>query len=379
MKILHTADWHIGKIIYGEYMLDDQRYILSQLLNYLKEESVDALVISGDLFDRAVPPAEAINLLNETLSKIVLEFRIPTIIISGNHDSAERLEFLNGILSGMDLHIEGVLKDEVKKVTYTDEYGLVNFFLLPYVDFFKARDLFGMNFKNKTEVISKFIEKMSIDENERNVLVAHEYVLGGEESESERVLSIGGSEYIEPSIFEVFDYVALGHLHRPQNILSQKICYPGSLLKYSFSESYHEKGMNIVDFKEKGNINIQKLRFKVKRDMRVIKGFFKEVMEKEQTDDYLHVILEDENIVVEGMNKLKSRFPNVLSLEYPNSKTNKNIKSLEKDIQKISPIELFEIFFKEVKGRELNLDEKEIVKSVFEVVISERSDEVWNQ
>ncbi|HHV00781.1 MAG TPA: exonuclease SbcCD subunit D [Defluviitoga tunisiensis] len=376
MKILHTADWHIGKIIYGEYMLDDQRYILSQLLNYLKEESVDALVISGDLFDRAVPPAEAINLLNETLSKIVLEFRIPTIIISGNHDSAERLEFLNGILSGMDLHIEGVLKDEVKKVTYTDEYGLVNFFLLPYVDFFKARDLFGMNFKNKTEVISKFIEKMSIDENERNVLVAHEYVLGGEESESERVLSIGGSEYIEPSIFEVFDYVALGHLHRPQNILSQKICYPGSLLKYSFSESYHEKGMNIVDFKEKGNINIQKLRFKVKRDMRVIKGFFKEVMEKEQTDDYLHVILEDENIVVEGMNKLKSRFPNVLSLEYPNSKTNKNIKSLEKDIQKISPIELFEIFFKEVKGRELNLDEKEIVKSVFEVVISERSDEV---
>ncbi|MFA6882077.1 MAG: exonuclease SbcCD subunit D [Aminobacterium sp.] len=376
MKILHTADWHIGKIIYGEYMLDDQRYILSQLLNYLKEESVDALVISGDLFDRAVPPAEAINLLNETLSKIVLEFRIPTIIISGNHDSAERLEFLNGILSGMDLHIEGVLKDEVKKVTYTDEYGLANFFLLPYVDFFKARDLFGMNFKNKTEVISKFIEKMSIDENERNVLVAHEYVLGGEESESERVLSIGGSEYIEPSIFEVFDYVALGHLHRPQNILSQKICYPGSLLKYSFSESYHEKGMNIVDFKEKGNINIQKLRFKVKRDMRVIKGFFKEVMEKEQTDDYLHVILEDENIVVEGMNKLKSRFPNVLSLEYPNSKTNKNIKSLEKDIQKISPIELFEIFFKEVKGRELNLDEKEIVKSVFEVVISERSDEV---
>ncbi|HOP25188.1 MAG TPA: exonuclease SbcCD subunit D [Defluviitoga sp.] len=376
MKILHTADWHIGKIIYGEYMLDDQRYILSQLLNYLKEESVDALVISGDLFDRAVPPAEAINLLNETLSKIVLEFRIPTIIISGNHDSAERLEFLNGILSGMDLHIEGVLKDEVKKVTYTDEYGLVNFFLLPYVDFFKARDLFGMNFKNKTEVISKFIEKMSIDENERNILVAHEYVLGGEESESERVLSIGGSEYIEPSIFEVFDYVALGHLHRPQNILSQKICYPGSLLKYSFSESYHEKGMNIVDFKEKGNINIQKLRFKVKRDMRVIKGFFKEVMEKEQTDDYLHVILEDENIVVEGMNKLKSRFPNVLSLEYPNSKTNKNIKSLEKDIQKISPIELFEIFFKEVKGRELNLDEKEIVKSVFEVVISERSDEV---
>ena len=306
----------------------------------------------------------------------MLEFRIPTIIISGNHDSAERLEFLNGILSGMDLHIEGVLKDEVKKVTYTDEYGLVNFFLLPYVDFFKARDLFGMNFKNKTEVISKFIEKMSIDENERNVLVAHEYVLGGEESESERVLSIGGSEYIEPSIFEVFDYVALGHLHRPQNILSQKICYPGSLLKYSFSESYHEKGMNIVDFKEKGNINIQKLRFKVKRDMRVIKGFFKEVMEKEQTDDYLHVILEDENIVVEGMNKLKSRFPNVLSLEYPNSKTNKNIKSLEKDIQKISPIELFEIFFKEVKGRELNLDEKEIVKSVFEVVISERSDEV---
>jgi len=137
MKIIHTADWHIGKIIYGEYMLDDQRYILTQFLNYLKEEPVDALVISGDVYDRAVSPAEAINLLNETLSKIVLELKIPTIIISGNHDSAERLEFLNGILSGMNLHIEGVLKNEVKKVTFNDEYGPINFYLLPYVDFLK--------------------------------------------------------------------------------------------------------------------------------------------------------------------------------------------------------------------------------------------------
>ena len=375
MKIIHTADWHIGKIIYGEYMLDDQRYILTQFLNFLKEEPVDALVISGDVYDRAVSPAEAINLLNETLSKIVLELKIPTIIISGNHDSAERLEFLNGILSGMNLHIEGVLKNEVKKVTFNDEYGPINFYLLPYVDFLKARNLFSMNFQNKTEVILKYIENMNIDEKERNVLVAHEYVAGGEESESERMLSIGGSEYIEPSIFEIFDYVALGHLHRPQSIVEHKICYPGSLLKYSFSEISHEKGMNLVDLKEKGNVNIQKVSFKVKRDMRVIKGFFKEVMEKEPTSDYLHVILEDENVVVDGMNKLRSRFPNVLSLEYPNSKTNTNVKSLERDLKKTSPDELFEIFFKEVKGRDLNPEEKKIVKNVFETVIKEGSDE----
>jgi exonuclease SbcD len=374
MKIIHTADWHLGKIIYSNYMTEDQKYILNKFINYLQQNKPNVLIIAGDLYDRAVPPSEAVNLLNKTLSKIVLEMKIPTLIISGNHDSSERLEFLNGILSGMNLHIEGTLKKEVKKVTFSDNYGPVNFYLLPYVEFQKAKDIFEINFENKTQALKHYIDNLDLNEKERNILISHEYILGGEESESERPLSIGGSEFVDYSVFEIFDYVALGHLHRPQKFKNEKINYSGSLLKYSFSESNHKKGMNLVEIKEKGNIDIQKIPFETERDMKVMKGMFDEIMKKESTDDYLHIVLENEKPVYDAINKLRSKFPNVLSLDFPNLKTNDDIKTSDKNIKDISPVELFESFYEEVKQTQIKKEEKEIVENIFNDILTKRSD-----
>jgi exonuclease SbcD len=374
MKIIHTADWHLGKIIYSNYMTEDQKYILNNFITYLKQNKPDVLIIAGDLYDRAVPPSEAVNLLNKTLSKIVLEMKIPTLIISGNHDSSERLEFLNGILSGMDLHIEGTLKKEIKKVTFNDSFGPVNFYLLPYVEFQKARDIFEIDFENKTQALKYYIDNMNINEKERNILISHEYIMGGEESESERPLSIGGSEFVDYSVFEIFDYVALGHLHRPQKFKNEKINYSGSLLKYSFSESNNKKGMNLVKIKEKGNIDVQKISFETERDMRVMKGLFDEIMKEESTDDYLQIILENEKPVYDAINKLRSKFPNVLSLDFPNLKTNDDIKTSDKNIKDISPVELFESFYEEVKQSQIKKEEKEIVEDIFNEILTKRSD-----
>jgi exonuclease SbcD len=374
MKIIHTADWHLGKIIYSNYMTEDQKYILNNFITYLKQNKPDVLIIAGDLYDRAVPPSEAVNLLNKTLSKIVLEMKIPTLIISGNHDSSERLEFLNGILSGMNLHIEGTLKKEVKKVTFSDNYGPVNFYLLPYVEFQKAKDIFEINFENKTQALKHYIDNLDLNEKERNILISHEYIMGGEESESERPLSIGGSEFVDYSVFEKFDYVALGHLHRPQKFKNEKINYSGSLLKYSFSESNNKKGMNLVKIKEKGNIDVQKISFETERDMRVMKGLFDEIMKEESTDDYLQIILENEKPVYDAINKLRSKFPNVLSLDFPNLKTNDDIKTSDKNIKDISPVELFESFYEEVKQTQIKKEEKEIVENIFNEILTKRSD-----
>lgn len=363
MKFIHTADWHLGKIIYSNYMTWDQKYILDNFLAYLSKTPPDVLLIAGDLYDRGIPPSEAVILLNEVLSKIVLELKIPTLIISGNHDSDERLEFLNGILSNMNLHIEGTLKKEVKKITFNDEYGPVNFFMLPYVEPQKASDILEINFEDKTQLLKHYLDSIDVNEEERNVLIAHEYIMGGLNSESERSLSIGGSEYVDPSIFEKFDYVALGHLHRPQKI--ENIYYSGSLLKYSFSEADHVKGMNLVEMKEKGNIKVEKLSFNRAKDMKVIRGSFDDVMKMESSDDYLQIILENTKPVYDAINKLRAKFPNVLSLDFPNLKTNDEIKTRDYNIKKISPVDLFELFYQEVKNQELSFEEKQIVASIF--------------
>jgi exonuclease SbcD len=374
MKIIHTADWHLGKIIYSNYMTQDQEYILNQFIEYLKNNQTDVLIISGDIYDRAVPPSEAVDLLNKTLSKIVIDMKIKTLIISGNHDSSERLEFLNGILSGMNLHIEGKIKNETKKITYNDEYGNVNFYLLPYVEMQRIKDITQIDFESKTDAIKHIIEKMNINKTERNILIAHEYVLGGETSDSERPLNIGGTEYVESHIFNDFDYVALGHLHRQQKIKSEKINYSGSLLKYSFSESNHIKGMNLITLQEKDNMNIEKISFSPKKDMKIIKDTFENLMQKESTDDYLQIILEDDKPIYDAINKLRSKYPNVLSMDFPNLKTNENIQTLNEDLSKIKSIDLFYKFYKEIKGNEIKENEKEIVEKVFNDIITQRGD-----
>ncbi|MDN5342692.1 MAG: repair protein SbcD/Mre11 [Oceanotoga sp.] len=376
MKIIHTADWHLGKIIYSNYMTQEQEYILEQFINYVEKNKPDVIIISGDIYDRSIPPSEAVNLLNKVLSNIVIKNKIPTMIISGNHDSEERLEFLNGILSEMDLHIEGKIKKQIKKVIINkNSKDKTNFYLLPYIEMQKVKDLYEIDFQTKNEAMKYIIKEMKIDTNEINILISHEYVAGGIESDSERILSIGGTEYIDPQILKDFDYVALGHLHGPQKIKYEKIRYSGSLMKYSFSETNQKKGMNLIEINQKNDIKIKQINFKPKRDMKIIKGLFNEIIKMENTDDYLHIIIEDQEPIYEAINKLRIKYPNVLSLEFPNLKTNNDIKTNKKNIKNISPNELFYYFYEEIKGKKINENQKTYTNKLFEEILKERSEE----
>ncbi|MDO7976772.1 exonuclease SbcCD subunit D [Oceanotoga teriensis] len=376
MKIIHTADWHLGKIIYSNYMTQEQEYILEQFINYVEKNKPDVIIISGDIYDRSIPPSEAVNLLNKVLSNIVIKNKIPTMIISGNHDSEERLEFLNGILSEMDLHIEGKIKKQIKKVIINkNSKDKTNFYLLPYIEMQKVKDLYEIDFQTKNEAMKYIIKEMKIDTNEINILISHEYVAGGIESDSERILSIGGTEYVDPQILKDFDYVALGHLHGPQKIKYEKIRYSGSLMKYSFSETNQKKGMNLIEINQKNDIKIKQINFKPKRDMKIIKGLFNEIIKMENTDDYLHIIIEDQEPIYEAINKLRTKYPNVLSLEFPNLKTNNDIKTNKKNIKNISPNELFYYFYEEIKGKKINENQKTYTNKLFEEILKERSEE----
>lgn len=373
MKIFHTADWHIGKIIFSNYMTDDQEYVIKQFFDFIHQEKPDLIIISGDLYDRAVPPSEAVRLVNQTLSEITLNLKIPLLIIAGNHDSPERLEFLNGILSGMNLYIEGSLKKEVRKVSFSDMYGNINFYLLPFIETETAKSIYDKDFKDKTEMMKYIIENININTEERNIIIAHEYVAGGIESDSERRLSVGGSEFIDSEVFRDFDYAALGHLHGRQKI-GGKVNYPGSILKYSFSEVNHKKGINCVEFKEKGNTEIKQLLFKPKKDMKIIEGYFDEII-KNTSEDYLLIRIKDDNHIYDAINKLKVRYPNVLSLEFPNIKASSSLKTYDRDIKKVSPENLFEDFYEEVKGKKMTLPAKEKVNEIFGEILEYRGDE----
>jgi exonuclease SbcD len=363
MKIIHTADWHLGKIIYSVHLTEEQEFILNQFVDYIESNPVDALIISGDIFDRSIPPAEAVELFNKIFTKISIDLKIPVFMIAGNHDGPERLENLNGILSAMNFFIEGKFKEKVKKVSLKDEYGVVNFFMLPYVETSYIKQ-FDENISSKTDALKFLINNMEINENERNILIGHEFVLGGIESDSERPLSLGGTEFVDASVFDVFDYVALGHLHKTQSFKSKKINYSGSLLKYSFNEVNQEKGMNLITINEKNNITIEKISFTPKRDMKIIEGYFDEIIQKEVIEDYLLIKLKDEKTIYDAIGRLNKKFPNVLALEFPKIDSVYN-RSLE-DVKSINPIEIFESFYNDVKNTELTSGQKEISKIIFE-------------
>ena len=326
MKILHTGDWHIGKLVHGLHMTADQEYILHELIDLLQREKVDVLIIAGDLYDRSVPPTEAVELLDQVLSKIVMDLGIQVIAIAGNHDSPDRLNFGSKLLKDRGLHILGRPEKTTKPIVLEDEYGEVCFYPIPYSEPAVVKALF-----NKEESLSQDDAMKTIltpiteglDQTKRNICISHAFVVGTDEpetSESERPLSIGGSEYVSAEHFRPFDYVALGHLHRPQRVLNDRIRYAGSLLKYSFSEAMQNKSLTLIDLKEKGEITVELKSLEPKRDLRVIRGELEELMKEEvyslgSTEDYIHAVLTDHGTLYEPMQKLRSVYPNVLQLE----------------------------------------------------------------
>lgn len=380
MKILHLADLHLGKILQEQSLIEDQEYMLKEIINIIKVEKVQVLLISGDVYDRSVPPTEAVNLLDDFLKILIKDLKIKVFIISGNHDSKDRLGFGNKIFEDEGLYIESKYNGRLKKVKLEDEYGPLNIYMLPFIKPVEVKKFFEDDLENNYDLaINKIIEKEEIDKSERNIIMVHQFVTAGnvkpERTESE-VLSLGGIENVDVSNFKSFDYVAIGHVHRPQKIGRDTARYAGTILKYSFSEINHNKSIPIIDIKEKGNITINLLPLKPLRDMREIKGPIEELIKEENykegnLEDYIKAIITNEEPVYDAIGKIKKIYPNTLKLEIQNSKTiNSNTEqniNLE-EVKKKSELELFSDFYKLQNNLDLNEKQKEIVKNIISEV-----------
>lgn len=385
MKIFHTGDWHIGKLVNGFYMTEDQEFIMNQLYEAIEEEKPQVVLIAGDLYDRSVPPVQAIELLNRVLGRIVRDLKTPVIALAGNHDSNERIDFASELLKESGLYITGNLKKDINKVTLHDDHGAINFYSIPYADPAVVRDLFEDNsIKNHDDAMKKIVGfiNSSMNKEERNVVIAHGYVtymknedevaVTLEESESEKPLSIGGTALINAECFKQFNYTALGHLHGPQKVGSDRIRYAGSLLKYSFSEVKQRKGITIVEIDGDGDVNINFREFKPRRDFRIITGELEKLMNLEvvnlgNKEDYIKVILKDKGELLDPMAKLRSIYPNVMELvREERIKASTNLKVAATNIKEKSKLSLFESFYEDITEEKCCLESIEVMKRIIE-------------
>ncbi|EOG7786155.1 exonuclease SbcCD subunit D [Vibrio fluvialis] len=324
MKFLHTSDWHLGRQFHNVSLLEDQRYVLKQLIDYLKNNAVDAVIVAGDVYDRSVPPTVAIELLDEVVSSICTDLNIPMIMIPGNHDGAKRLGFAAKQMKGAGLHIISDFEQMMTPVVLkSDQAGDVAFYGMPYNDPEQVRHYYRNSVTTHDEAHQFLCEciKAQRDTSHRHVLISHCFVDGAMGSDSERPLSIGGSDRVNHEHFADFDYVALGHLHQPQKKGEEHIRYSGSLMKYSFSEQHQKKGMTLVELNDAGFVAAEHIPLSAPHDMRIIEGELDQLLEQGKTDpsahDYLLVRLHDKHAILDPMEKLRKVYPNVLHLEKP--------------------------------------------------------------
>jgi exonuclease SbcD len=367
MKFIHTSDWHIGRQFHNVSLLEDQRHVLDQLIAYIKQESVDAIVIAGDIYDRAIPPATAVELLDDVLVKICMDMKVPIILISGNHDSAERLRFGSQQLSKAGLHILGNIAKVSEPVIITSATGDVAFFGIPYHDPEMLRNLSGEAISSyddaHTYLVKQILQSKSDDLS--NVLISHCFIDGAEESDSERPLSIGGSDRVSYQPCLPFDYVALGHLHAPQFKGAEHIRYSGSLLKYSFSEQHQKKGVTLVELDSSGFKSSKQLPLKPIRDMRILEGELQGLLEQGKVDpfneDYLLVRLTDRHAILDPMAKLREVYPNVLQLEKPGMLISGEQK-MNREKLKRGELDMFRDFFEQVYGQEMTQEQDKAIQ-----------------
>lgn len=373
MKFIHMSDLHLGKHINQFSMLEDQKYIFNEIVEIIKKEKPNALLLSGDIYDKPIPPVEAVNLLDDFLSKIALE-KIPVLIISGNHDSPDRLSFGSSLMKSSQIYISQVYDGNIQCVTLEDENGPVNFYLLPYIKPSTVRQVFPEEKINSfNDAVKLALSKLSLNKDERNVLLAHQFVTGAQTCESEE-LFVGGSENVDASLFDDFDYVALGHIHGPQKVGRESIRYCGTPLKYSFSEVNHKKGLCLVELTKKGDFNCTLIPLKPLHEMRKLKGTFQEIMfgpesKASNKDDYLHITLTDEMDVPEGYGRLSSVYKNLISMDYDNSRTRANQDmTLLDNIKTVKPLELFEEFFEKQNNKKMTEDQKNFMEKLIEEI-----------
>ncbi|MBQ3575229.1 MAG: exonuclease SbcCD subunit D [Clostridia bacterium] len=373
MKLIHLSDLHIGKRVNEISMIEDQEYILLEILRIIDAEKPDAVMIAGDVYDKSVPSAEAVTLLDDFLFRLA-ERKMPTLIISGNHDSAERLAFGSRLMEGTGIHVSPVYSGKIEAITLEDEYGKVNFYLLPFIKPAHVRRFYPEeDIESYTDACRTAIEKMNVDFGARNIILTHQFVTGASTCDSEEV-SVGGSDNVDASVFDGFDYVALGHIHGPQNIGGGRVRYCGTPLKYSFSEAGHFKSVTVVELKEKGELHLQAIPLTPRHDMRELRGTFAELSDKAfysntATDDYLHIILTDEEDVPEVMGRLRTIYPNIMKLSYDNTRTRTNrIIDGAADVQRKSPLELFSELFEQQNNRSMCEEQRAFMQELIESI-----------
>ncbi|MBV1874079.1 MAG: exonuclease SbcCD subunit D [Gammaproteobacteria bacterium] len=373
MKFIHTSDWHIGRQFHNVSLLDDQQHVLSQIINAVRSESVDALVIAGDIYDRSVPPASAVKLLDEVLNTVCNELGVPVLLIPGNHDSAQRLGFAARQLKQTGLYIFDDLANVAEAVRIKGASGIsVNFYGIPYNDPEQVRHQFDRPVNNHNEAQGFLLDKIkqSYEAEGINVLISHCFVDGAEESESERPLSIGGAERVAYEPLMDFNYVALGHLHGPQYRGDRKIRYSGSILKYSFSEQFQKKAITLVEFNPEGEPTLKSLDLKPLRDMRQIEGSMAEIIETAaadpHADDYIMVRLTDQHAILDAMGKLRAVYPNVLHLEKPGIMSVGLRKSMDFEKLKRSELDMFRDFYSQVSINQLSDSQEQALTEVIE-------------
>ena len=366
MRFLHISDIHLGKLLFQQNLLEIQIDLLNQIIDYLVDNDIDVLIMAGDIYDRSVPSNEAIEALNDFLSSLILKYHKKVLMIAGNHDSATRLSFASGLLKQEGLYIEAFVQDEMKPVVIDG----VNFYLLPFFKPSYIRYLYNdESIVTYQDAFAAYMKRQKINLDETNILITHQFIAGNKEvikSESEAILSVGGSEIIDVSLVKQFDYVALGHIHAPQQISRDTIRYSGSLMRYSFDEVKQKKSIVDVSIANK-KVTYQLVELKPKQDLIKITGYFDEVMNYDNNhNDFIAVELLDTKIVPNAIDYLRKKYENVLQITYPNliSKQITNNTKADVGFEKLSPLELFEQFYEKIKGSKLDKEAKALVAEI---------------
>ncbi|MBQ6797820.1 MAG: exonuclease SbcCD subunit D [Oscillospiraceae bacterium] len=373
MKLIHLSDLHLGKRVNEISMIEDQEYILQQILRIIREENADAVMLCGDIYDKSVPSAEAVTLFDEFLSRLS-RLQVQVLAISGNHDSPERLAFGSRLMEGAGIHMSPVYHGAVTPIELTDEHGAVCFWLLPFLKPAHVKRFFPEKcIESYTDAVRVAIENMDIDPAKRHVLLTHQFVTGAATCESEEI-SVGGSDNVDAAVFDGFDYVALGHIHGPQNIGSNRVRYCGTPLKYSFSEAEHYKSVTVVELGEKGETQLHTVPLIPRHDLRIIRGSFAEVTDKAfyagtAADDYLQVVLTDEEDIPEAIGKLRVIYPNLMKLTYDNTRTRTNqLIGDAEDVERKSPLQLFAELYEQQNNRPMTEEQQTFTQSLIESI-----------
>lgn len=378
---MHLADLHLGKRVNGFSMMEDQEYILNRILEIMEEEQPDGLLIAGDVYDKTIPPAEAVRLMDDFLTAVAAK-HVPVFLISGNHDSAERVAFGHQLMQGSGIWISPVYDGIIRHHTLEDRWGEVNIYLIPFLRPSVVRSFFpDVEIEDYTDALRTIIEDLQVDTSRRNVVLAHQFVTAAgalpETCDSEQ-LSVGGLDRVDGSVFSPFDYTALGHLHGPQCVGSETIRYAGSPLKYSFSELHQKKSVTVAELRAKGETEIRQIPLQPRREMIELRGTFEEILAEarkkgEPQTDYYHMILTDETDVVDALSRLREYYPNIMLLDYDNRRTRsqKEVEQLDR-VEERTPGELFAALYEQQNGQEMDSDRKEYLDGLIREIWEEQ-------